>query len=410
MRVAEEPAHHVALAPRVDMRDLGLLLERRAHQRRQLGVELRDLLELVEVEDDALALLRRDRARQLEEVLERVVDVGLGARSREAEARRAVQVHGDRRRDSQRREDPQSLARLEERGRDVVVDRLGELARELLLRRRRHEVDLDDENPLPDQLAERRPDGRRLPVAARRDDRDVLAVADVRLELGELGLAVGEGLVGDEIAVVEGVPVSLGHPLTIQNGIRISSQSGVIQFGVTQRRVRASAAASGRRRRRSSPTSRAGASCARARRRPAASPASRGRASRTAARPSSRRARRTRPDRPDEHPALAARGDRHVAADEEREAAEHLLLGEARLAGHELADPFGERLVVRHGAILVRQERHDEARVPAEQHGALDRLRAEALADLVERGVERVAARSNGARAARRGRRRDSRP
>ncbi len=56
----------------------------------------------------------------------------------------------------------------------------------------------------------------------------------------------------------------------------------------------------------------------------------------------------------DQDPALAARRDGHVAADQEREAAEHLLLGEPGLARDELADPVGERLVVRHTAIVLR--------------------------------------------------------
>src|SRR5690242_17454397 len=51
--------------------------------------------------------------------------------------------------------------------------------------------------------------------------------------------------------------------------------------------------------------------------------------------------------------ALAARAHGHVAVDEEREAAEHLLLGHALLVRHELADAVGQILVVRHGAIMV---------------------------------------------------------
>jgi hypothetical protein len=46
---------------------------------------------------------------------------------------------------------------------------------------------------------------------------------------------------------------------------------------------------------------------------------------------------------------LAAGGDGHVAADEEGEAAEHLLLGQLRVAAHELPDAPGELLVVGHG-------------------------------------------------------------
>src|SRR6185437_6823053 len=51
------------------------------------------------------------------------------------------------------------------------------------------------------------------------------------------------------------------------------------------------------------------------------------------------------------HPAASARRNRHVTADEEREAAEHLLLRDAFLAGHELTDPCCKLLVVRHGQV-----------------------------------------------------------
>ena len=49
-----------------------------------------------------------------------------------------------------------------------------------------------------------------------------------------------------------------------------------------------------------------------------------------------------------QNPALTARGDGHVPVDQEREAAEHLLLGHARLVGDEAANARGERFVVRH--------------------------------------------------------------
>src|SRR5581483_4389117 len=51
---------------------------------------------------------------------------------------------------------------------------------------------------------------------------------------------------------------------------------------------------------------------------------------------------------PDHEAALAARGHRHVAADEEREPAEHLLLGHAGLVSDQAPDPLRQRLVVRH--------------------------------------------------------------
>src|SRR5205814_3339749 len=54
-----------------------------------------------------------------------------------------------------------------------------------------------------------------------------------------------------------------------------------------------------------------------------------------------------------EQPALAARGNRHVPADEEAETAEHLLLAQIRLVADELADALGEGLVVRHEGIVL---------------------------------------------------------
>ena len=51
--------------------------------------------------------------------------------------------------------------------------------------------------------------------------------------------------------------------------------------------------------------------------------------------------------------ALAARRDRHVAADQERQPAEHPLLGDVRLGGDQLADAVGEVLVVRHAGMIA---------------------------------------------------------
>ena len=51
---------------------------------------------------------------------------------------------------------------------------------------------------------------------------------------------------------------------------------------------------------------------------------------------------------PDEQAALAARADRHVPVDEEREPAEHALLGDPAFSGHQLADAIGKMLVERH--------------------------------------------------------------
>jgi hypothetical protein len=50
--------------------------------------------------------------------------------------------------------------------------------------------------------------------------------------------------------------------------------------------------------------------------------------------------------------ALAARGHRHVAVDQERQAAEHALLDDAVLRQDELSDPVGEILIVCHPQII----------------------------------------------------------
>ena len=55
-----------------------------------------------------------------------------------------------------------------------------------------------------------------------------------------------------------------------------------------------------------------------------------------------------------QQPALTARGDGHVPADEERETAEHLLLGQGGLTVGQNSDAIGEVLVVRHGPMLRR--------------------------------------------------------
>src|SRR3954454_15050879 len=75
VRVVEDPLHHVALAAEEEVRDLGLLLEDRPQELRQLRVELDDLLELVEDQDRGALPLGRDLCDELEQPLERRVDV-----------------------------------------------------------------------------------------------------------------------------------------------------------------------------------------------------------------------------------------------------------------------------------------------------------------------------------------------
>src|SRR5215210_3200480 len=85
------------------------------------------------------------------------------------------------------------------------MDRLRELLGELLLRGRRHQVDLGDQDPLRRQLLAGARDERRLAVAAWSEHDDVLAVQHVRAQLRQLVFAVGERLVEREGAVAEGV-------------------------------------------------------------------------------------------------------------------------------------------------------------------------------------------------------------
>ena len=150
--------------------------------------------------------LLRELARQRGQALERRLDVGRRAPGLEAERNGGV-LGVDR----HRRGDPEPaehrerlLARAERRRRDALVDRLRELLRELL-RGRRHQVDLRGQHALASEVGDGPEHERGLAVAARCEDHDVLPVADVRLQLAQLPLAVGERLVEGERAVAEGV-------------------------------------------------------------------------------------------------------------------------------------------------------------------------------------------------------------
>src|SRR5262249_38326022 len=79
------------------------------------------------------------------------------------------------------------------------------------------------------------------------------------------------------------------------------------------------------------------------------------------------------------HPAPAARRDGHVAADEEREPAEHLLLGHVRLARGKLADPCRQRFVVCHSDEVRTREGSNPAMAQETQ-----------LLELAQRGDERA--------------------
>ncbi len=155
---------------------------------------------------DLAPALGGELAGQLEQALEGRVDVLRLPAGVESEAELAgLRVDGDDGRDPEPGEHAQELLRAEEDRGDVVVDRLGELLRELLLRRRGHQVDVRDEHALRDRLLRDAPDERRLAVAPRGEDDDVLSVQDVGEELRDLGLAVGERVVERERAEAEGV-------------------------------------------------------------------------------------------------------------------------------------------------------------------------------------------------------------
>ena len=124
----------------------------------------------------------------------------------EAEAERAVyRVDGDRRRDPQSAEDPEVLLGPRDRAEQMVRDLLGEPPRELLLGRGEHQVDFRDERLAARELLRHAPDQRRLPVAARGKDDDVLPVAGIAEQCGNLGVAVGERVVQRDRPVPERV-------------------------------------------------------------------------------------------------------------------------------------------------------------------------------------------------------------
>ena len=97
--VAEDSLQQVALAAEVHVADLRLRLEDRAHQVREPPVEREDLLELVEDDRDASLALCGELADELEQSLDRVVDVGSPPTRLEREPQGAVaRVDLDRRR------------------------------------------------------------------------------------------------------------------------------------------------------------------------------------------------------------------------------------------------------------------------------------------------------------------------
>jgi hypothetical protein len=192
--VAEDLVEDMAPASEVDVRDLRLRLEDGAHQVREVPVERDDLLELVEHDRDAALPLRRDPRGQLEQLLDRVVDVGLPPRRLEHEAERPFVVDLDRRPHAQRAEEARGAIDGDAgRGVELRRDRLCERRREPLLRRRLHQVAVAHEHVGLDRFLRRAENERRLAVAAWRVQDDVLPVHHVARQLAHLVLAIREG-------------------------------------------------------------------------------------------------------------------------------------------------------------------------------------------------------------------------
>ena len=166
------------------MRDLGLLLEDRAHQLRQVrgrcrrppGTRRGSAPRARSRSAASCAGSSSSRSSVASTSSGRVARVEAEARARRPRGRRSI-VGVIRR---PRKSAAAAPRAREQRRRDVLVDRRGELLGELLLGRRRMQVDLRDEHAVAATSSLRGPpDERRLAVAARREDDDVLAVADV---------------------------------------------------------------------------------------------------------------------------------------------------------------------------------------------------------------------------------------
>ena len=168
--VVEDALEQVALAAEVDMADLGLGLEDGAHQVREVPVERKDLLELVEDEHHAPLALDGELARQFEQALDRLVDVRFPPSGLEAETEAAVaRINLERRPDPEAAEEVGGTLEAALGGRrDLGMDRLRERGREAFLRQGLHQVAVADECLLADHLLGGPQDERRLAGAARR--------------------------------------------------------------------------------------------------------------------------------------------------------------------------------------------------------------------------------------------------
>ena len=186
LKIARE---HVAAAAEVDVADLALGLEDGPHHVRQRVVDPDDLLELVEHEHDASVALRGDLCRAARAAArssrrcpslprtasnENRTPPSLGSSS-------TVGLHPQAADDR-----PRPLEQPLDGREEVVDDRLRERGGEPHLRRRPHQVAVRDEDVVGEDLLHRAEDERRLPVASRREHDDVLPVAHVGGERGDL--------------------------------------------------------------------------------------------------------------------------------------------------------------------------------------------------------------------------------
>ena len=142
---------------------------------------------------------------QLEQALQRLVQVLRRSPGREAEADRGVlRVDDHGRPDAQVLEHAQALLDPKQRGRNVLVDGGASFSasRSLVgvVIRSTWATSTRFHQPLRHP-----PHERRLAVPAGREQHHVLAVADVCLELRDLVLAVGERVIERQRAVAEGV-------------------------------------------------------------------------------------------------------------------------------------------------------------------------------------------------------------
>ena len=211
--VVEDPFEDMALAPEVDVGDVRLLLEHRAHQVRIVAVERHDLLELVENEHGTALALGSDPAGKRKQAFDRVVDGCTLPTTLEDETKAPVdRIDLHDRRDAKAAEEAgRPLHRLPGCGLEVAVDRLRERRGKALLGRCPHQVAVADEDPLPDRALRGTKNEGRLAVPPRRVDEDVLSVLHVPDELADLEVPIGERAIQRKCA--EGERVGMRHEL-----------------------------------------------------------------------------------------------------------------------------------------------------------------------------------------------------